>query len=762
MERAPHSFPEYNQRYLEHLPAEMTAPGLTLYVSQEKGSDANNGSQKDPFKTLIAARNAIRKLKKTTGLPNGGIQVTIGAGHYRLRDTLNLGKEDSGTASAPITWYGIDRTNTILSSGTILDASKFLPLDTAYPQERLHPKARGKLVSLDLSHHARLFGTKGDYRLLSLDGHLLQIAQWPNRGYHHIGEILDKGPTTRWLKPGETPPPYSETQPSGAQFNFREPLSPAVAREFTRTQDMRLEGYFHNDWYFQNERLGKISDKTVQLLRHTRYGMVDHIKGMPRRARLVNVLAELDEPGEWYYDRQEQSLYLWPIAGFNPATSLLVLPGGKPLVKMSNTSHVTLRNLTFENSGKLALRISGGEHNLIAGCTIRNGAGHGAEINGGKYNGITACEFYGLHTAFSILGGNISTLESCYHFATNNHIYGCRKRGYGLIGLRGVSIYFAHNLIHDMNGAVSFNTVDLLMEYNEYYNIGFEMGDFNVAYCGAKWHTMNNVLRYNFVHHLLEPGGHPIAPFRNDDGGAGLKIYGNVFYRAGRCAGQFHGPANDLQNNIALQMPIFWWTHRKATNSADIKHSWERLSRFGRELPRGSKEDYFYNLKRVIGEEGWLKSPWKEQYPILAQFIDTNPWAQSFCNVNTNYAYGVRKPFHIHGGSGTIRGMENKEEGTFQDLPKEGHFELPKKIHLEAFMSIETLDFRFKPSFQPMPNFQPIPFASIGLQKQAYRSDLPDKHEYRSKVYQAFKGQTSQGYQPHLINARYPTPSYLK
>ncbi len=61
---------------------------------------------------------------------------------------------------------------------------------------------------------------------------------------------------------------------------------------------------FHNDWCFQDESVGKIVDETVQLFHYTRYGIVAKIESVPSCVRLFYVLAELEEPGEWYFDKR--------------------------------------------------------------------------------------------------------------------------------------------------------------------------------------------------------------------------------------------------------------------------------------------------------------------------------------------------------------------------------------------------------------------------------------------------------------------------
>ncbi len=760
--RQPHTFENYTNRYTHGQLAPILKPGASFYVSP-RGDDRSAGSRNSPFRTLAAARDAIRKLKNSTGLPAGGVHVVLLEGNYLCDTTFELTADDAGTAKAPIVYRAEQAGRVILSGGVELDSRRFKRVADKHELERLHPAARGKVLGIDLidDDMASFFPGDGTYGLISMDGHLLQPARWPNRGYHHIDKILDKGPTTRWLKPGEKPAAYSKEHPTGGSFTFRETMASAVRREFERTGDMRAQGYFHNDWYFQNEPVGRIDNDRVQLLRYTRYGIANKIKSIPRRVRLVNVLCELDEPGEWYFDKRSRRLYAWPIHGFEPGRSRVTVLGGPPLIRMKDTAYITVRDITFENTGGLAVQISGGRYNLLGGCVVRNGLVRGASINGGRYNGITGCGFHDLDNAFNISGGDMKTLEHCYNFATNNRIHSCRRRGYGMIGLSGVGIYFAHNLLYNMNGAISYKTVNLLMEYNEFYHIGYEMGDFNVAYCGAQWYTMNNVVRYNFVHHLLEPGGHPVCGFRNDDGGAGLKIYGNVFYRPGRGAGQFHGPLNDFQNNIVLDCSVMWWTNKSAITPKAIRKKWDDLARFGRDLPEGDKGDYLYILERTIGKKAWLENPWKDAFPELGRMISTNPWAQTFCNVNRNYAYRVRELFHIHGGSGTVEGLESKKTGRFVDLPKEGNFEPPKPVDLDAFVDAAALDFRFKAGFKPMERFKPIPFERIGLIKDAFRPNPPDKRAYRKAVYERFKNDRTRHYDSAIVNSRYPIPGYL-
>ncbi len=73
-----------------------------FYVTPN-GSDANPGTQTQPFATLERARDAIRALKKAGPLKEP-VTVWLGGGTYTLSQEVKFGPEDSGTADCPITY----------------------------------------------------------------------------------------------------------------------------------------------------------------------------------------------------------------------------------------------------------------------------------------------------------------------------------------------------------------------------------------------------------------------------------------------------------------------------------------------------------------------------------------------------------------------------------------------------------------------------------------------------------------------------------
>ena len=193
----------------------------------------------------------------------------------------------------------------------------------------------------------------------------------------------------------------------------------------------------------------------------------------------LNLLEEIDQPGEWCIHFPTRKLYFWPPEDLARAT-VLIADMDKPLVTIRGASHVTLRGLTIEAALGPAVRVEGGEDVRIAGCTIRN-AGSGVDIVSGKAHRIESCDLYEIGAgALHIAGGDRVRLEPAGHLAVNNHIHHCGRtlRTVEAVLIEGVGNRFARNLLHDLTyGGVRYLGNDHVMEGNEIHNIGLDGGD---------------------------------------------------------------------------------------------------------------------------------------------------------------------------------------------------------------------------------------------------------------------------------------------
>lgn len=204
---------------------------------------------------------------------------------------------------------------------------------------------------------------------------------------------------------------------------------------------------------------------------------------------MVNLIEELDRPGEWYLDRATGDVYIWPPADSSGAVvEFPVLD--KPFVSMQDIGHVTLRGLTFELGRGDGIGIADGNRVLLAGCTIRRLGGNAVAIEGGTDCGVLGCDIHTVGARGVILqGGELKSLTPGRHFVANCHIHDFTRvdRVYApAVHLFGVGNRVAHNLLCDSpHHAIRLEGHEHLIELNEIHSVVYG----NVFYCaaGGRW-----------------------------------------------------------------------------------------------------------------------------------------------------------------------------------------------------------------------------------------------------------------------------------
>ncbi|MCX7599274.1 MAG: LamG domain-containing protein, partial [Armatimonadetes bacterium] len=262
-------------------------PAVTFYVSPT-GSDANPGTQGKPFATLEKARDAIRALRAEKGLPKGGIEVVLGAGEYRIGRTFALTGEDSGTQDAPITYRSGPEGAAKLTGG--VSVRGFQPVRDQAILARLPEEARGKVMAVDLTAlgitdlgemkpHGMSHGAPPTMELF-FNGQAMPLARWPNKGFVSVAEVTDQG-----------------DQNQGPTFR----VDTDRFGRWHQAMDPWVLGYFVYLWADDTLPVARLDPerREVRLGMRPAYGSVS--PGAP--CRFLNLLEEIDEPGEWYLDR---------------------------------------------------------------------------------------------------------------------------------------------------------------------------------------------------------------------------------------------------------------------------------------------------------------------------------------------------------------------------------------------------------------------------------------------------------------------------
>lgn len=524
---------------------------LELHVATD-GRDNNPGTQAKPFATLERARDEIRKLKSTEQLPRDGITVRLHGGDYLRTNALELTRADSGTPESPIVWQAAKGETVRLLGGRKLNG--FQSVNDPAVLSRFDESARGHIMQIDLralgltdfgEMKSRGFGRPQSpaHCELFFGGKPMTLARWPNEG--------------SWERIAGFPEATGQSDSHGGKIGRLEDgffYNGDRPRRWRDAGDLWVHGYWAWDWANSYERVVSL-DVESRLVRtappHGNYGFRKN-----QRFYFLNVLEELDQPGEWFLDRKVGVLYFWPPGGKEALerNELLLSLLGQPLLKLDDVSHVGFRELTLEATRGNAVEIRGGGHNRIADCILRNLGNGGVVIGGGTNHGVVNCEVFDTGDGgVSLQGGDRQKLTPGNHFVENCHFarQGRWSKCYvPAVLMNGVGLRAAHNLIHDHpHCAILFNGNDHLIEFNEIHHIALETGDVGAIYTGRDYTYRGNRIRHNFIHHTGGVGMGSMGVYM-DDCVSGTEIYGNIFYQVQRAAFLGGGRDHQVINNI--------------------------------------------------------------------------------------------------------------------------------------------------------------------------------------------------------------------
>ncbi len=501
-----------------------------LYVAPN-GSDDHPGTQTQPLATLEAARDTVHGWKRDGQWPDGGVTVWLAAGDYERSETFALTADDSGTAEGPVVWRAKANETVRLLGGRHLTG--FKPVTEPAVLERLDQNARGRVQQCDLralgltdlgGMRSRGFGreTTPAHCELFFDSKPMTLARWPNEG--------------AWEKIVGFPKASAKSDGHRGQLGK---LSEGFTyegdrpRRWQNTDDLWVHGYWAWDWANSYERLDTIDHAQRLVKTAPPHGLYGFRTG--QRIYFLNVLEELDQPGEYYLDRKNARLYFCPPKAIASAETILSLVD-QPLLRLEDVSHVSFRDLVFEATRSSAVEIRGGRGNRIANCVLRNLGNYGVKIDGGTDHGVVGCDLFDTGDGgVAMSGGDRRTLTPGGHFVENCHFQrqGRWSKCYvPAIDTKGVGQRVSHNLIHDHpHCAILFAGNDHLIEYNEIHHVAMETGDVGAIYSGRDYTFRGIRIRHNFIHHTGSAGNGGSMGVYLDDCLSGVEVFGNIFYK---------------------------------------------------------------------------------------------------------------------------------------------------------------------------------------------------------------------------------------
>lgn len=662
-----------------------------IHVSIEGNDQSGDGSATRPFASLERARDEIRHWHQADQAVAGLTEVVFGPGQYQLAQTVRLDERDAGRRYAPITYRAQKQGQTILYGGRRLGG--FQPVTEPTILERLPEAARGKVLQADL--HAlgiEDFGTltvRGGIGQgpsppsleLYFNGKPMTLARWPNAGFIRIAELVE---------PGDV----AEQQPSVIRY------ADDRHTRWLQAEDPWLFGFFHFLWADATIGVDQIDPPSGTLTTRAPYNYDGRAMsdGQGIIYYAFNLLEEIDQPGEWYLNRETGLLYLYPPSDPKAATIEIGMLS-EPLLHLDNTAYLHFDGLVFDLARHNGVLVTNSEDILFTGCTIRRMAGNGIMMHGGQRNTLAGCDIDTIgRRGVELFGGDRASLTPGSHLVENCRIHAVGRidRTYvPAIHLEGVGHRVAYNLMYDAPSSVMrVEGNDHLIEYNEIHSAVTVSDDQGAIDMWGNAGFRGNIFRYNHFHHIGKTGDesavHGQAAIRFDDTISGQFVFGNLFRRTSNGnfgAVQIHaGRDNLIENNIFYEEKI------------GVSGGWSPHNPHWQRLQDGELGPYHQSAL------------YRSRYPEIHRMFDEG---------GGNFLW---RNIFVHNGralSPHQGGRENDFHPLFNRIVDDSD--------PDPFVDAEGGDFRLRePAALPEGmRFQPIPLGQIGLYKHPMRASWP-------------------------------------
>ncbi|WP_293715649.1 right-handed parallel beta-helix repeat-containing protein [uncultured Parabacteroides sp.] len=600
-------------------------------------------------------QQAIRRASRLTG----DVVIEMKGGEYRTGKTIEIGQG---------AWNSLQIRNRAgehvsVSGDKVIPRNRIRPVKDKKVLARLQESVREKVMEVDcrdiVDTLANIrpsgFGRKSlpSWSELIVDKEPLHLSRWPNDSMVLIGRV-DVSGGLEDKKAGRLPVfHYQEERPS----------------QWKSTDNVWIGGYFGHGYADDMIPVRSIhaEDSTIHVGMFTTYQFFTGADF--RRWFALNLLEEIDRPGEFVIDPANRKFYFLPDGEKPSDVCLTVLE--TPVIAIEGCRNVTIEGITIENSRGIGVYMDNTEHVVVQGCTIRNvgnvgvciGKGtdssekqdplhkHAMEAGGelcgrmvgdmmgkiyentvldrqaGKHNGVKDCYIYNTGAGgVSLGGGNRLRLERSDNFVENCKIsrYNRIEKSYRPgVWMDGVGNRVTRCDISDAPSmAILFHGNEHTIEYCDITHVCQEVDDQGAIYYGRDPSERGNVIRYNYFHELSPR--HRVTATYHDDGACGSEVYGNIYFKAGSLPVLIGGGMDHhYYNNIFIGSPT-------AIHIDNRLQNWAKSM-----LDKGGIYDKRFQAVH------YMQPPYSVAYPELVNYWQEDPAFPKRNRIHGNLFYRV-------------------------------------------------------------------------------------------------------------------------
>lgn len=491
-----------------------------IYISPD-GLEQARGDAKNPVNSLEVAKVIAERYYKEFG-DKYPVYIFVHGGKYKFSETVTFDDEifaDKNKKGLKIVGYGDGEV--IFTGAEEIDAKKLRVVKDANILARLPKAGRGQVASMKLSDEGinSIKISDKSYPFLYVDDIEQIQSRWPNGGFTQVKSL-----------PSSTMMGYDENNPS----------------RWVLAKDARINAYFNADYWFGTSKVASVNAKDkIITLDASNGGKTFTTSRVGARWYARNLLEEIDMPGEWFVDREENILYFYPPYSLKDKKLEIVTFHNKSMIDIGSSKNISVDGITFEKSGGEAIKGSSVDGVNVINCNFRYLQGlyalNFADVNMNVYVDSNKC--YGCAGGFILCrAGKIDTLESGNTVISNNHISSCGYEpvnGYAAIcitnpsnesfkRLVSVGIEVKNNVVQDCvttNGLLWAGCY-INIHHNEFLNQSKHLNDHGVIYVGRAHSQRGSEVAFNYIHDLNEEK--LVCGLYNDDGYSGTNWHHNV------------------------------------------------------------------------------------------------------------------------------------------------------------------------------------------------------------------------------------------
>lgn len=522
--------------------------GQKIFVSTV-GDDSGDGSEEEPLRTLEKAIDVANEMREDS---DKLIEILLREGTYSVTNTIKIINSQKDDSLLKISAYQDEKVT--INAGVDIPLSAMSIADSDFTNAIIDKPNAGSVLQYNLkdaqiedfgeiSLRGHLISDEKEAQAeLSLNGEVQKLAGWPNGEYTGLIKPTDSNEYGKRTKSGIA---------NGCSFkvNYDRPS------QWSKPEQAWLSGTIGPNYEFDYYPVSRFDseEKRVYLSR----GALEKYYTEPYY-RFENVPEELDEPGEYYIDRQSGMLYFYPPEDA-PKDSVLTITMSTPTLDVSrkapnsmfrieNSKNIVFENLIFKGGRGSAITGKNNSNIKFINCEINSFGENGIRFDASTDITISDCKIHdvGQDGILFVSCGNYQTLSPSNIVVSNNDIYNFARleRSYktGIdFGYRCVGATAANNHIHNgPHAGMIFYGVNNDIYGNEFDNLVTEFSDMDALYCNNSnypWERGNKI-HNNYFHDIGKSsmnGRHQIniRAIRTDNRGCGLNIYENLFYNIG-------------------------------------------------------------------------------------------------------------------------------------------------------------------------------------------------------------------------------------